>query len=40
MGIAVLGPLEVDEGRVHLGSRDRVVLAALASCPGEARPAE
>ena len=40
MGIAVLGPLEVDEGRVRLGSRDRVVLAALAARPGEVRAAE
>ena len=30
MGIAVLGPLDVDGSRAALGTRDRVVLAALA----------
>jgi DNA-binding SARP family transcriptional activator/WD40 repeat protein/energy-coupling factor transporter ATP-binding protein EcfA2 len=37
--IAVLGSLEVDEGRTVLGPRDRVVLQALAARPGaELRP--
>ena len=40
MGIGVLGPLEIDEGRVQLGSRDRLVLAALATHPGSALSAE
>lgn len=35
MGIAVLGPLEVDESAGRLGPRDRVVLSALALWPGE-----
>jgi WD40 repeat protein/DNA-binding SARP family transcriptional activator len=33
--IAVLGPLELDEGDARLGSRDRIVLTALAIHPGE-----
>jgi WD40 repeat protein/DNA-binding SARP family transcriptional activator len=33
--IAVLGPLEVDEGRILLAPRDQVVLEALAARPGE-----
>jgi WD40 repeat protein/DNA-binding SARP family transcriptional activator len=39
VGIAVLGPLSVDDGTA-LGPRDRVVLAALALQPGEAASAE
>ena len=35
MRIGVLGPLEVDERAPGLGTRDRVVLAALAMRPGE-----
>ena len=35
MGIAVLGPVVVDGEAGRLGPRDRVVLAALASRPGE-----
>ena len=35
MRIGVLGPLELDEGTAGLGSRDRIVLAALAMTPGE-----
>ena len=34
MRIAVLGSLQVDEGRTTLSPRDRVVLLALASRPG------
>lgn len=37
VGVGVLGPLVVDEGRVRLGSRDRTVLAALAMRSGEVR---
>ena len=33
--IGILGPLEVDERSARLGTRDRVVLAALAMRPGE-----
>ncbi len=33
--IGILGPLELDEGSARLGSRDRIVLAALAMSPGE-----
>ena len=33
--IGILGPLELDEGSAKLGSRDRIVLAALAMSPGE-----
>jgi WD40 repeat protein/DNA-binding SARP family transcriptional activator len=40
VGIAVLGPLSVDNDGVALGPRDRVVLAALALQPGEAVSAE
>jgi WD40 repeat protein/DNA-binding SARP family transcriptional activator len=40
VGIAVLGPLSVDDDGVALGPRDRVVLAALALQPGEAVSAE
>ncbi len=35
MGIAVLGPLQVDEGANTLARRDRVVLAVLAMRTGE-----
>jgi DNA-binding SARP family transcriptional activator len=35
MGIAVLGPLEVDQGTTRLGHRDRVVLAALVARAGQ-----
>ena len=35
MRIGILGPLEVDERSARLGTRDRVVLAALAMHPGE-----
>jgi WD40 repeat protein/DNA-binding SARP family transcriptional activator/energy-coupling factor transporter ATP-binding protein EcfA2 len=35
VGIAVLGPLSVDNDGAALGPRDRVVLAALAVRPGE-----
>jgi WD40 repeat protein/DNA-binding SARP family transcriptional activator/energy-coupling factor transporter ATP-binding protein EcfA2 len=35
VGIAVLGPLSVDNDDAALGPRDRVVLAALAVRPGE-----
>jgi DNA-binding SARP family transcriptional activator len=35
MRIGVLGPLEIDERTARLGTRDRVVLAALAMHPGE-----
>lgn len=38
--IAVLGPLEVDEGRIQLAPRDQVVLEALAARPGETVRAE
>ena len=38
--IAVLGPLEVDEGRIILAPRDQVVLEALAARPGETVRAE
>ena len=40
MGIALLGPLDVDGSRVALGSRDRVVLAALAMGPRRTLTAE
>ena len=40
MRIAVLGPLEVDEGRIQLAPRDQVVLEALAARPGETVRAE
>ena len=33
--IGVLGPLEIDETNARLGTRDRIVLAALAVRPGE-----
>ena len=33
--IGVLGPLEIDDESARLGSRDRIVLAALAMHPGE-----
>ncbi len=36
----MLGPLEVDEGRVQLAPRDQVVLEALAARPGETVRAE
>ncbi len=36
----MLGPLEVDEGRISLAPRDQVVLEALAACPGEVVRAE
>ena len=36
MRIAVLGPLEVDEGQTVLSPRDQVALEALAAAPGEA----
>jgi len=35
MRIGVLGPLEIDERSARLGTRDRVVLAALAMHPGD-----
>jgi DNA-binding SARP family transcriptional activator/WD40 repeat protein len=35
MGIRVLGALTIDDGTVEPGRRDRVVLAALATAPGE-----
>ncbi|HEX3296603.1 MAG TPA: BTAD domain-containing putative transcriptional regulator [Nocardioides sp.] len=35
MRIGVLGPLEIDERGARLGTRDRVVLAALAMHPGD-----
>jgi hypothetical protein len=35
MRIGVLAPLEVDERNAPLGSRDRIVLTALAIRPGE-----
>jgi DNA-binding SARP family transcriptional activator/WD40 repeat protein len=35
VGIAVLGPLRIDDDAVTLGRRDRTVLAALAMHPGE-----
>jgi DNA-binding SARP family transcriptional activator len=38
--IAVLGPLEVDEGRILLAPRDQLVLEALAARPGETVRAE
>jgi DNA-binding SARP family transcriptional activator/WD40 repeat protein len=38
--VAVLGPLEVDEGRILLAPRDQVVLEALAARPGETVRAE
>jgi WD40 repeat protein/DNA-binding SARP family transcriptional activator len=38
--IGVLGPLEVDAQSARLGSRDRIVLAALAMRPGELLTAE
>ena len=38
--VAVLGPLEVDEGRTLLAPRDQVVLEALAVRPGETVRAE
>ena len=40
MGIALLGPLVVNDGAVRLGSRDRTVLTALAMHPGEVLSAE
>ena len=40
MGIALLGPLVVNDGAVRLGSRDRTVLTALAMRPGEDLSAE
>ncbi|HET7819941.1 MAG TPA: BTAD domain-containing putative transcriptional regulator [Ornithinibacter sp.] len=40
MRVAVLGPLEVDEGRILLAPRDQVVLEALAARPGETVRAE
>ncbi len=40
MGIGVLGPLSVDDGAIRLGSRDRVVLAALAMRAGEVLSAD
>ncbi len=40
MGIALLGPLVVNDGAVRLGSRDRTVLTALAMRPGEELSAE
>ena len=40
MRVAVLGPLEVDEGRIQLAPRDQVVLEALAARPGETVRAE
>ena len=40
MGIAVLGPLDVDGPSAGLGARDRVVLAALAMGPRRALSAE
>ena len=36
----MLGPLEVDEGRIQLAPRDQVVLEALAARPGETVRAE
>ena len=36
MSIGLLGPLLMDGGRAALSPRDRVVLAALGCCPGEA----
>ena len=33
--IGVLGPLEIDEVGARLGTRDRVVLSALAMSPGQ-----
>ncbi len=35
MRIGVLGPLEIDERSARLGTRDRIVLAALAMHPGD-----
>jgi DNA-binding SARP family transcriptional activator len=40
VGIAVLGPLRIDEGGVSLAPRDRVVLAALTVFVGEEVSAE
>jgi DNA-binding SARP family transcriptional activator/energy-coupling factor transporter ATP-binding protein EcfA2 len=40
MGIAILGPLEVDGAESSLGLRDRVVLQALAVSPGVAVTAD
>ncbi|HEV7196735.1 MAG TPA: BTAD domain-containing putative transcriptional regulator, partial [Pedococcus sp.] len=40
MGIGVLGPLEVDRAPVNLGTRDRVVLQALALRHGSAVTAD
>jgi WD40 repeat protein/DNA-binding winged helix-turn-helix (wHTH) protein len=40
VGIAVLGPLSVEDDAAVLGPRDRVVLAALALRPGETVSAE
>nr|MBA2535207.1 AfsR/SARP family transcriptional regulator [Rubrobacter sp.] len=40
MEIGVLGPLSVDGGAVRLGSRDRIVLAALAMRSGEVLSAD
>ena len=40
MRISVLGPLEVDEGRIALAPRDQVVLEVLALRPGETVRAE
>ena len=40
MGIAVLGPLEVDGGNGALARRDRVVLAVLAMRAGDVVPAD
>ena len=36
MSVGLLGPLLMDGGRAALSPRDRVVLAALGCCPGEA----
>jgi hypothetical protein len=38
--IAVLGPLEVDDGRIVVAPRKQVVLQALAARPGEVVRAE
>src|SRR5687767_14756848 len=40
MGIAILGPLEVDESAGRLGPRGRVVLSALVLWLGEAVSAD
>jgi DNA-binding SARP family transcriptional activator len=39
-GIAVLGPLAIDDDVGALGPRDRVVLASLALRPGDVVSAE